>query len=360
MSNLHPPDFEPELSDIRTRGSAGTRTGGGTGTSSTSSSSLIRRSEGRVNRLRRQEAHRSSHSPPNRSSGARIRQLANFMRSGYQGQFSPSPPAPNVEPANKRRRMERTGQVEMEQLPMELRYCDGGRYDDGRFYSTQFSPECALRDDSTVYCTGNPRCNMILRHVDGQCFSLQKLVIRAPPAGYTSPVRAGMIFVTMEETDLLSRTDYTVHYESDDEENNESSDEDGAIDFRLLDSDCEPGQEDTEPTDRYTPILHRGLGASAGASRIRPRTSIGPSSSTSASWDDHISRPPPVELLEPNATFNHKDRRTKCVINFEPAISGRYIVAKFFSTPRQRNIDIEFVGAYGWTGRRFFPSVTMR
>jgi len=28
---------------------------------------------------------------------------------------------------------------------------------------------------------------MILRHVNGECFSLQKLVIRAPSTGYTSP-----------------------------------------------------------------------------------------------------------------------------------------------------------------------------
>jgi hypothetical protein len=42
-------------------------------------------------------------------------------------------------------------------------------------------------DDGLVYCTKNDRCNMILRHVDGECFSLTKLVIRAPPTGYTSP-----------------------------------------------------------------------------------------------------------------------------------------------------------------------------
>jgi hypothetical protein len=44
-----------------------------------------------------------------------------------------------------------------------------------------------LADDGLVYCTKNDRCNMILRHVDGECFSLTKLVIRAPPTGYTSP-----------------------------------------------------------------------------------------------------------------------------------------------------------------------------
>jgi len=296
-----------------------------------------------------------------------MRRLTNlttsFMRNGYV-----SPPALGTqEPSSKRRTTEKHGQIEMEQLPLELRYCDGGRYDQGGgYYTSDYSPECALRDDSTVYCTKAPSCNMILRHVNGQCFSLQKLVIRAPPNGYTSPVRAGMIFVTMDETDLLSKTDYNVRYErSDDEDDDTSEDEDA--DFRLLETDpCEVEATDTRRS-IFVPAPHRTSEGMVGPSRLNPSTgsaTLPGSSSSSALWanlDEQFSRPPPpVELLEPNATFSHKDRRTKCVINFEPAISGRFILAKFFSTHQSKNIDIEFVGAFGWTGRRFFPAVTMR
>jgi hypothetical protein len=234
---------------------------------------------------------------------------------------------------------------------MELRYCDGGRYDSPA-YTRDYSPECALRDDTSgvcttrygtrrladcglVYCTKNPRCNMILRHVDGECFSLQKLVIRAPPTGYTSPyvhhfssidrlltgrcsVRAGMIFVTMEETDLLSRTNYTVRYESDDECDDGSDDD--SYDLRFLESGPgDPANEaDIEPygTPYFPPPR------SPRNSNILPRGSAPSSSSLWANVDEQInqSRPPPAELLQPNATFSHKNKKSKCVIDFEPAM----------------------------------------
>lgn len=240
---------------------------------------------------------------------------------------------------------------------MELRYCDGGRFEGMHYPATEYSPEYALRDDSSVYCTKNSRCNMILRHVDGYCFSLQKLIIRAPPVGFTSPVRAGMIFVTMDETDLLSRTSHTMRYES---EGDDSDEED--FDFRLFDPEpCELN--DDAPTEQAAASLLPSSLRRSLLDPLAPPRSVPPSSSSLwANLDEQInqSRPPPAEPLEPNATFRHKDDRKKCVINFEPAISGRYILAKFFSALGEKNIDIEFIGAYGWTGRRFFPAITMR
>ena len=44
-----------------------------------------------------------------------------------------------------------------------------------------------------------------------------------------------MIFVTMDETDLLSRTNYTVRYEMDDDCDDSSDDE--SYDLRFLESD---------------------------------------------------------------------------------------------------------------------------
>lgn len=55
----------------------------------------------------------------------------------------------------------------MAQVPLELQFCDGGRYDGDRYYyytSTEYCPENALHNDSSGstpggYCTGDGRMN---------------------------------------------------------------------------------------------------------------------------------------------------------------------------------------------------------
>jgi hypothetical protein len=128
-----------------------------------------------------------------------------------------------------------------------------------------------------------------------------------------------MIFVTMEETDLLHRTSYTVRYETDDDD--DSSDED-SYDLRFLESDIgDPANE--------TDIEPYGAAPSYFPPPRNPRNPntlpMGGAPSSSALWanlDEQInqSRPPPAELLRPNATFSHKNKRSKCVIKFEPAM----------------------------------------
>lgn len=85
-------------------------------------------------------------------------------------------PTPQTEPANKRRRIERQSQFEMEQLPMELRYCDGGRYDGGRSYANNLGPECALRDDASgtacLSLMGIPKADQMPTSVLYQEFSM--------------------------------------------------------------------------------------------------------------------------------------------------------------------------------------------
>jgi hypothetical protein len=77
------------------------------------------------------------------------------------------------------------GQVEPGQLTMEIVSCDGGIYaDDGQ----QHAAENILRNDSSVYCTSGPRCNIVLRHQGATVFTLKELVIKAPRSNYTSPL----------------------------------------------------------------------------------------------------------------------------------------------------------------------------
>lgn len=93
---------------------------------------------------RRNEAHRLEQT----RAIARARRLQNLRdRESPVSYMSPGGSHPEDEPANKRRRKERSGQVEMEHLPMELMLCDGGLYDGPR--ARDFSPECALRDDES-------------------------------------------------------------------------------------------------------------------------------------------------------------------------------------------------------------------
>ncbi|KAF4783269.1 hypothetical protein HER10_EVM0008059 [Colletotrichum scovillei] len=103
----------------------------------------------------------------------------------------------------------RYGQVESGQLKMEIMSCDGGLYEN----ATLHAHENILKDDKTVYCTQSNRCNIILRHQGGTAFSLKELVIKAPASNYSSPVREGMIFVSMNQDELLRRTaEYEIQY----------------------------------------------------------------------------------------------------------------------------------------------------
>ncbi|KAL2164201.1 hypothetical protein VTH06DRAFT_3417 [Thermothelomyces fergusii] len=113
-------------------------------------------------------------------------------------------------PAFKGFRYGRYGQVEPGQLTMEIVSCDGGLHSDEHSYA----PENILKNDASVYCTKSNRCNIVLKHQGGTVFSLQELVIRAPGSKFSCPVREGMIFVSMDSDDLLTRTaQYQIQYQ---------------------------------------------------------------------------------------------------------------------------------------------------
>jgi hypothetical protein len=127
-----------------------------------------------------------------------------------------------------------------------------------------------------------------------------------------------MIFITMDETDLLCRTNYTVRYEMDDACDDSSDDE--SYDLRFLESDSgDLNDTDSELRPVFPPALRSPRNPNA-----VPRGDGGAPSS-SPLWtnvEDQInqSRPPPAGLLQPHATFSHKDRTPNYVINFEPAM----------------------------------------
>lgn len=94
------------------------------------------------------------------------------------------------------------GRVTPGPLKMEIIRCDGGDY----FESTAGSAQLVLQDDKNVYSTKENKCNMLLKHIGGMPFSLTKVVIRAPSDGFDSPIQEGMIFVAMDDDQLLEKT----------------------------------------------------------------------------------------------------------------------------------------------------------
>lgn len=79
----------------------------------------------------------------------------------------------------------RFGQLEPGELKMEIVSCDGGVYSDEHLLS--YPPENILKNDNSVYCTKNNRCNIVLKHQGGTVFSLQELVIKGPGSKFSCP-----------------------------------------------------------------------------------------------------------------------------------------------------------------------------
>ncbi|KAL9102947.1 MAG: hypothetical protein Q9163_001973 [Psora crenata] len=98
------------------------------------------------------------------------------------------------------------GQVMVGQLKMEIHDCDGGLHAEAAQLGQQYWPQNLLRNDKSVYCTEKSQCNIILRHIGETCFTLKKVVIKAPERGFTAPIQEGMIFVSMDAKDLRKRT----------------------------------------------------------------------------------------------------------------------------------------------------------
>ena len=79
------------------------------------------------------------------------------------------------------------GQVVSGPLKMEIVSCDGGLHTEAARHGREYWPENVLRNDKSVYCTENNKCNLILRHMGETTFCLKKLIVKAPERGFTAP-----------------------------------------------------------------------------------------------------------------------------------------------------------------------------
>ncbi|CAK7263433.1 hypothetical protein SEPCBS119000_000488 [Sporothrix epigloea] len=142
-----------------------------------------------------------------------------MSRSGATGTRREPPRTEETGRLNKRRKLDadkaapslytafrygRYGQVEPGTLTMEIVSCDGGLYSDGSSYAA----ENILKNDSSVYCTKSNRCNIVLQHQGCTPFSLKELIIKAPGKNYSSPIKAGMVYLSMSKDELLRAEQY--------------------------------------------------------------------------------------------------------------------------------------------------------
>ena len=176
-------------------------------------------------------------------------------------------------------------------------------------------------------------------------------------ANVDNRVQEGIIFVTMDKHDLASARRYPFSFEGMDDGDDNGDDDNGLEDSEdddLNDFEFTP----LEPCE-YSPAVR---GSDSGSFHFGP---IEPGE------DKHV---------EPSARFkirsDDRGSKMKATLTFEPALyaapsfsiylanrrsrSGRFILARFCSPSRRDNIDIQFIGAYGYVGRRFFPAVSPR
>ena len=80
------------------------------------------------------------------------------------------------------------GQVVPGPLRMEIHECDGGLHSEAAAQDRQlYRQDNLLKNDKSVYCTDKSKCNIILRHMGETCFTLKKVVVKAPARGFTAP-----------------------------------------------------------------------------------------------------------------------------------------------------------------------------
>lgn len=150
-----------------------------------------------------------------------------------------------------------------------------------------------------------------------------------------------MIFVTMDETDLLSRTNYTIRYEPEDDSEDDGDEDNTYGNADDCEDDIDYDQNDYENDYEYhpppqsarsifSPAPYRGSSSSTATAvpltrslgLLPPSSAVGASGAPSsflASLDEQLSSP--VQLLNPDWVFMETKRQKKTLeMTFSPAM----------------------------------------
>ena len=81
------------------------------------------------------------------------------------------------------------GQVAPGRLKMDISDYEGGHLmeQDELLPEKNYHPNNILRNDKSVYCSKEDRCNIILKHLGETPFTVTKIIIKAPDCGFTAP-----------------------------------------------------------------------------------------------------------------------------------------------------------------------------
>ncbi|ORY79883.1 hypothetical protein BCR37DRAFT_414464 [Protomyces lactucae-debilis] len=201
-----------------------------------------------------------------------------------------------------------TGSVQP--LKLEMIDCDGGSLD---FDSGRYMAENLLRNDTSVYCTAKlENVNILLK--SAKPFVLTEMVIKAPQRSFTSPVKDGLIWVSMERPDLERTAEFDRQEEG-------------------------PADRDEEMPKSPLQALLQG--------HDLPATTMLPFTRSHFGIDC------------PNAYFLVDPATGSATVKFEPPLSGRFVHVKllsgqpFDSYPgrlERDNIDVQAVLLYGHIG----------
>lgn len=213
-------------------------------------------------------------------------------------------------------------------IRVEMLSCDGGSldFDD----SGRYNAENLLIDNISVYCTAKlENVNILLRGAGARPFTLSRIEIKAPQRSFTSPVKDGLVFISMERIQASETRRFDREPSSSQQSCSDSEDEE----------------------DSNTSNLTRLL---AGLPLSRTTTDI---QGTSVNGG-----------IIPHAYFVVDSSSGHATVTFDPPVSGRYVHVKLLSGQpfdaypghfERDNIDIQAILLYGF-GRRVFPTSQYR
>ncbi|KAG0072940.1 hypothetical protein BGZ90_011764 [Linnemannia elongata] len=189
-------------------------------------------------------------------------------------------------------------------LKFDMYYADGGEF------NAAHSVENVLKNDSSVYCSRrSTNINICLKLSEPhQTFVLTQFKAKAPTTGFTAPCKEGLIFISHEPIQL----------------------------------------EKTSFFDNMTRQTYDNY-----------MTTVQHHSGFSQMYQSHGSD---ADALIPAAFFQLGGPDETCTIDFSPNRSGRYVLIKLLrsrctnSLQRPENIDLQYLGLFGFTGARSFAS----
>lgn len=248
---------------------------------------------------------------------------------------------------------------EYKELKTEMVYCDGGEF------SSVYPNSSMLQANDSVYCAKRRVCNVILRLEDAQS-CVKDITITAPPrSGYTNPVEHVAVFFSMNDHQLIRRSENFLSNSEIRELFDPPGEGDLHHDGKLLPletRDYSKAFEEAVDAEDFCPVTYSSLIPRYHSMLTKPRSldldhsTIDPSSPPCKVYTPMCSSRyfPGSESLSPivlGTIVNEKHAR-QLRASFETPLAAKYIVLRLTNTFQRhgKNVDIESVVIRGTSG----------